>query len=55
MNALGEILQMPELPMVDSIYFIRQDFVHKHQGLPIKETVVVSLGDDKFKVRLAQE
>ncbi len=54
-HALREILQTPELPMVGPLEFICQNVVHKYKGVPIKETVVASLGNVKFKINLPQE
>ncbi len=50
MHALGKILQIPELSMLDSLVFIGQGFMHKYAKIPIKATVVASLGDDQCKV-----
>ncbi len=54
MQALEEILQVSELPMINPLDFIGKEFIHVYEGVSIKTVMVESLGDDKIKVNSSQ-
>ncbi len=48
MHILGEFLEIDQVPEMDSLDFIGQEFVHLYQGIPIKAIGKETVGNDKF-------